>query len=302
LSEHIQLHVPVASLDYWLPTQQNQSISSPTSTTDRSITRPIEMMDESSRIQNSIAIHADFPSGAPIAHGSPTQDPSVDWYRSPRCSREQVECSERLAIAGTTHGSQADLLTRQLPLEDSSADFAPPTNAEPSQHHSPTCALPIPPASQFEHSLSPPTISRVASFILLVISSILVSSSAFFLTNTVDAMVTNTPLSEEFISLILLPMVGNAAEYITAMTVASKNKMDLAIGVSVGSSIQIAVFVTPAVVLLGWLMERQMTLYFSLFEAVTLVAAVGLVVLVMQGRRTNYLGGSLLCICYIIVG
>jgi Ca2+:H+ antiporter len=115
-------------------------------------------------------------------------------------------------------------------------------------------------------------------------------------------MVANTPLSEAFIGIILLPIAGNAAEHITAMTVASKNKMDLAIGVSVGSSIQIALFVTPAVVLLGWSMERQMTLYFSLFETVTLVVAVGLVVVVMLNGRTNYLEGSLLCVCYIIVG
>jgi Ca2+:H+ antiporter len=132
--------------------------------------------------------------------------------------------------------------------------------------------------------------------------SALVSISAFFLTDTIDAMVADTPLSEAFIGLIILPVAGNAAEHITAMTVASKNKMDLAIGVSVGSSIQIALCVTPAVVLLGWGMGKDMSLHFSLFETVTLVAAAGVVVVVILNGRTNYLEGWLLCACYVIVG
>jgi Ca2+/H+ antiporter len=145
-------------------------------------------------------------------------------------------------------------------------------------------------------------ISRPASLTLLLACSALVSISAYFLTATIDAMVADTPLSEAFIGLIILPIAGNAAEHITAMTVASKNKMDLAIGVSVGSSIQIALCVTPAVVLLGWGMGREMSLYFSLFETVTLVAAAGVVVVVILNGRTNYLEGWLLCACYIIVG
>jgi Ca2+/H+ antiporter len=145
------------------------------------------------------------------------------------------------------------------------------------------------------------SISRPASFTLLLTASALVSISAFFLTDTIDAMVADTPLSEAFIGLIILPIAGNAAEHITAMTVASKNKMDLAIGVSVGSSIQIALCVTPAVVLLGWGMGKDMSLYFSLFETVTLVAAAGVVVVVILNGRTNYLEGWLLCACYIMV-
>jgi len=78
--------------------------------------------------------------------------------------------------------------------------------------------------------------------------------------------------------------------------------MDLAIGVSVGSSIQIGLFITPLVVIAGWVMDRQMTLFFSLFETVTLVATSILVVVMMLSGRTNYLEGSLLCACYAIVG
>jgi Ca2+:H+ antiporter len=86
------------------------------------------------------------------------------------------------------------------------------------------------------------------------------------------------------------------------MTAARKNKMDLTLGVSVGSSVQIPFFVTPMVVFIGWGMERDMTLYFSLFETAALVASVALLVVVMLNGRTNYLEGWLLCACYVIIG
>jgi Ca2+:H+ antiporter len=111
-----------------------------------------------------------------------------------------------------------------------------------------------------------------------------------------------SPLSESFIGLIILPIAGNAAEHITAVTVASKGKVDLAIGVSFGSSIQIALFVNPLMVLIGWLLKKDMTLYFGLFETVTLVGAALLVNFLIWNGRTNYLEGTLLCACYVMIG
>ena len=96
-------------------------------------------------------------------------------------------------------------------------------------------------------------------------------------------------------------MVGNAAEHVTAVTVASKNKMDLAIGVALGSSIQIAIFVTPLVVLLGWCIGREMSLYFSLFETISLFASAFIVNYLMIDGRSNYLEGALLIAAYIII-
>lgn len=64
-------------------------------------------------------------------------------------------------------------------------------------------------------------------------------------------------ISKTFVGLILLPIVGNAAEHATAVTVAVKDKMDLAIGVAVGSSMQIALLVLPLVVVLGWIMGKN---------------------------------------------
>ena len=83
-------------------------------------------------------------------------------------------------------------------------------------------------------------LSHISAVILLVVSTALVALCAEYLVDSINFMVDNTDVSEAFIGLIILPIVGNAAEHITAVTVASKNKMDLAIGVAVGSSIQVS--------------------------------------------------------------
>ena len=70
---------------------------------------------------------------------------------------------------------------------------------------------------------------------------------------SIDALTDTGNIRETFVGLILLPIVGNAAEHVTAVTVASKDKMDLAIGVAVGSSMQIALLVLPLIVVLGWI-------------------------------------------------
>jgi calcium/proton exchanger cax len=85
-------------------------------------------------------------------------------------------------------------------------------------------------------------ISRTTAVLLLLISTGLVAVCAEFMVDSINSVVSgNSGLSEAFIGLIILPIVGNAAEHVTAVTVASKNKMDLAIGVAVGSSIQIGI-------------------------------------------------------------
>ncbi|CZR67539.1 uncharacterized protein PAC_17438 [Phialocephala subalpina] len=137
---------------------------------------------------------------------------------------------------------------------------------------------------------------------LLLVSTGLAAVCAELMVNSTDAAVSgNSALSETFIGLIILPIVGNATENVTAVTVASKNKMDLAIGVAVGSSIQIALFVTPFVVLLGWCMGKEMSLFFTLFETVSLFVSAFIVNFLVLDGRSNYLEGALLCASYVII-
>ena len=89
------------------------------------------------------------------------------------------------------------------------------------------------------------------------------------------------------------PIVGNAAEHVTAIVVALKDKMDLAMGVAVGSSLQIALLVTPFLVILGWIIDQPMTLHFQTFETVVFFLSVLVVTYVIQDGRSNYLEGAM---------
>ncbi|CAM1504494.1 Fc.00g020850.m01.CDS01 [Cosmosporella sp. VM-42] len=144
-------------------------------------------------------------------------------------------------------------------------------------------------------------LSQTSSVVLLLVSTALVAVCAEFLVGSIEEVVSTSSVGEIFIGLIILPIVGNAAEHVTAITVAMKNKMDLAIGVAVGSSIQIAIFITPLIVIIGWCMDRKMTLYFTLFETVCLFVSAFIVNFLVLDGRSNYLEGALLCAVYIII-
>ena len=146
-----------------------------------------------------------------------------------------------------------------------------------------------------------PNMSRTAAVVMLLISTALVAVCAEFLVDAIPEMTEHSGVSEAFIGLIILPIVGNAAEHVTAVTVAAKNKMDLAIGIAVGSSIQIALFITPVVVILGWCMNKEMTLYFNLFETVSLFVTAFVVNFLVLDGKSNYLEGVLLMAAYIII-
>ncbi|OCK84233.1 hypothetical protein K432DRAFT_432391 [Lepidopterella palustris CBS 459.81] len=143
--------------------------------------------------------------------------------------------------------------------------------------------------------------SRTSAIVMLFITTGLVAVCADFMSDAIEPMVASTGVSQAFIGLIILPIVGNAAEHVTAVTVAAKNKMDLAIGVAVGSSIQIAIFVTPFIVILGWIMNKDMSLYFNIFETVSLFVTAFVVNFLVLDGRSNYLEGSLLIAAYVII-
>lgn len=157
------------------------------------------------------------------------------------------------------------------------------------------------PIAPVETGEGEPPIGLKTSIILLLCSTGLVAICAEFMVSSIEHLVENSPLSEAFIGLIILPIVGNAAEHVTAVVVASKNKLDLALAVALGSSIQIALFITPLVVLIGWMANIGMSLYFTLFETVALFGSVFIVCFLCLDGRSNYLEGSLLCSVYIIL-
>lgn len=148
--------------------------------------------------------------------------------------------------------------------------------------------------SSEDHKDEGDTLSPIAAAIALVIITICVAVCAEFLVDSIDAIVEKAHISKTFVGLILLPIVGNAAEHVTAVVVSYKDKMNLALGVAVGSSMQIALFVTPALVLLGWAIGQPMTLKFETFETVVFFLSVLVVSFLIMDGKCNYLEG---CMC-----
>jgi Ca2+:H+ antiporter len=140
-----------------------------------------------------------------------------------------------------------------------------------------------------------------AAAVALVVVTILVAICADYLVDSIDSLVQTTGMSKTFIGLVLIPIVGNAAEHVTAVVVAYKDKMDLAIGVAIGSSLQIALFVTPFLVILGWIMGIEMTLHFQTFETVAFFISGLVVTLLIQDGKSNYLEGGMCLGMYIIL-
>jgi Ca2+:H+ antiporter len=138
-----------------------------------------------------------------------------------------------------------------------------------------------------------PQMSPWAAGIVLVVVTVAVAICAEYLVDSIDAIVASAHISKTFIGLILLPIVGNAAEHVTAVVVALKDKMDLAMGVAVGSSMQIALLVTPFLVILGWIIDQPMTLHFETFETVVFFLSVLVVTYVIADGKSNYLEGAM---------
>ncbi|KAK9362746.1 Sodium/calcium exchanger protein-domain-containing protein [Lipomyces starkeyi] len=147
----------------------------------------------------------------------------------------------------------------------------------------------------------PPTLSVAVCLFFLTAITVIVSVCADYLVDSIDSIVTTTGLSKTFIGLIIIPIVGNAAEHATAVIVAMKNKMELAIGVALGSSMQIALFLTPFMVILGWIIGQPMSLFFSTFETAVLFVSVFITNAQIQDGISNWLEGAMLLGTYMII-
>lgn len=141
------------------------------------------------------------------------------------------------------------------------------------------------------------------SMAVLVGATVLVGFMAEFLVGSVESLTKQFGWTELFIGVILIAIIGNAAEHLTAVLVAMKNKMDLAMGIAIGSSVQIAAFVAPLLVFIGFFMGggSQMNLVFSLFELIAIVLCIFIVNIVANDGETNWLEGVLLLAAYLIM-
>ena len=146
-----------------------------------------------------------------------------------------------------------------------------------------------------------PQMSIRDAWILLLLSTVLVGWMAHILVHSLEVAVEKWHLPELFIGVILLPFFGNAAEHFTAVLVAGKDKMDLSIAIAIGSSVQIALFVAPLMILFSWFLGVGLTLEFGLLETAATFISVLVANSIMSDGKSNWLEGVMLLACYIIL-
>jgi len=230
-----------------------------------------------------------------LPHNEVTRDTSVhnhyfdDYYKetenSPRGKTEPTGSNSRQGkepnglLPGTTVRKNKKDCRPMLPLG----------LASPSEE---------PPPRELTHE---PQISfRVGIFWLFIIT-IGISALSDILVHTIHGFASRFEISEVFASMVIVPFFSNVAEQVSAILFAYRNEMDLCVGVTVGSAIQVATFVLPGCVIIGMFVDRSMTLFFHAYETVCLFLAVIVVAAVLQGGTTNWLVGLTMVGIYVMI-
>jgi len=138
--------------------------------------------------------------------------------------------------------------------------------------------------------------------IILLVCTVFVAIESELLVDALTVATSRLGLTALFTGVIIVPIVGNAAEHATAVTVALKNKMDLSVSVAMGSSLQIALFVAPVLVIAGWIFHQPMSLDFNPFELVAVAVAVLIANSISSDGKSNWLEGTLLLATYTVLG
>ena len=146
-----------------------------------------------------------------------------------------------------------------------------------------------------------PKMTTKDAWVLLILATVLVGWMAEVLVHSVDEAAKGWGLPTLFIGVILLPFFGNAAEHFTAVLVAGKDKMDLSLAIAIGSSVQIAVFVAPLMVLFAWAMGVPISLKFGILETAATFMSVLVANFILNDGKTNWLEGVMLLACYVIL-
>ena len=138
--------------------------------------------------------------------------------------------------------------------------------------------------------------------LILLGATTLVALLSEFLVGTIEHVRTAFGVTEIFVGVIVVAVIGNAAEHSTAVLMALKNKMDLSVGIAIGSSLQIALFVAPLLVFLSYLLGRPMDLEFTRPEVFAIVASVYILFQISGDGETNWIEGVQLLSLYVILG
>ena len=145
-------------------------------------------------------------------------------------------------------------------------------------------------------------ISPAQALALLAIATIGVAYLSELLVGSVEPVVSRLGISEFFVGIIFIPIIGNVAEHMAAVQVALRNKMTLSVEIAVASSLQVALFVAPVLVFVSLLEGHPLTLIFNQFELLALIAGVLIAALVSADGESNWMEGAELLAIYVILG
>lgn len=157
-------------------------------------------------------------------------------------------------------------------------------------------------ATKVEEGETHTTWSVKKALVLLVVATIFIVWLSEILVGAVEPVVASLGVSEFFLGIVIIPLVGNVAEHMVGVQTALKNKMDLSLSISLGSSMQVALFVAPVLIFISLLLGHPMSLVFNAMELVALTVAVALATLISLDGESNWLEGAQLLVLYVILG
>jgi Ca2+:H+ antiporter len=180
-------------------------------------------------------------------------------------------------------------------VEEAVTGIAPSGQVSKAMH---TVVVASPKPAKAEHHIA---WSLRTSLILLALATIGVVVMSELLVGVVEPVVAGLGVSEFFLGIILIPLIGNVAEHLVAVKVALQNKMDLSVEIAVASSLQIALFVAPVLVFISLIMGNPLQLIFNEFELLALIVGVLSTVLISMDGESNWLEGAELLAVYFIL-
>ena len=145
------------------------------------------------------------------------------------------------------------------------------------------------------------TWSMSKSLRVLVLATVFVAWLSEVFVGVVEPVLEHLGWTEFFLGIVIIPIVGNVAEHLVGVQVAAKNQMDMSLEISIGSSLQVALFVAPVLVFVSLLMGNPLTLVFDQFELIALAAAALIAALVALDGESNWMEGAQLLVVYVIL-
>ncbi len=146
-----------------------------------------------------------------------------------------------------------------------------------------------------------PAWSQAKAVVVLIVCTLIIAVESDMLVHAINPVVSATHMNKMFLGIVLIPIIGNAAEHASAVMMALKNKMDISLNIAISSSTQIAMFVAPVVIFASPLLHHPVTILFDAFELVALTASAAIAVLISMDGKSHWLEGAQLLATYLII-